>query len=75
MLRKPLSEEAAEQPRCRAERFEIVGRLTGGIVHDFNNVLTVITGLSRFSAKPWPTGRNSPPLPDWSPRPPPAVPT
>ena len=44
MLQKSLSAEAVEAQICQARRMEIVGQLTGGVVHDFNNILTVISG-------------------------------
>jgi len=37
LLQKSLLAEAAEAQISRARRMEIVGQLTGGIVHDFNN--------------------------------------
>jgi signal transduction histidine kinase len=51
MPQTPLPADAAEAKLCQTQRMEIVGQFTGGVVHDFNNILTVITGTIEILAE------------------------
>jgi signal transduction histidine kinase len=41
----------AEQALQQAQRLEAIGRLTGGVAHDFNNMLTVVAGQTELMLK------------------------
>jgi PAS domain S-box-containing protein len=45
-----------EEQYLQAQKMEVVGRLAGGVAHDFNNILTAIVGYANFVKKALPAG-------------------
>jgi signal transduction histidine kinase len=48
------AERRAQEELQRAQRLELAGRMAGGIVHDFNNLLTVIINLAEMGRQALP---------------------
>lgn len=43
--------EQGRQSDERANRFDMLGRLTGGVIHDFNNILGTVLGAVQLAAR------------------------
>lgn len=56
LLRKEGEKDGLEEQLRHSQKMEAIGTLAGGVAHDFNNILTVVTGYGSLLRDELPTG-------------------
>ena len=55
LLREIAKHEAAVAQLHEAQKLETLGQLTGGVAHDFNNILQTVSDIAAVTSRPaWP---------------------
>ena len=62
LVREMAERRAMEKELIRAHNLESLGKLAGGVAHDFNNILAALLGHAELAREA--AGRDSPALPD-----------
>lgn len=58
IMRDTTERRSLEMQLSQAQKLEAIGRLAGGVAHDFNNMLTAIRGYGELLLKNHPEGRS-----------------
>ncbi len=56
LIQDVTEEKRLEQKFLNAEKIDAIGRMAGGLAHDFNDILAAIMGLSELALKDLPAG-------------------